>query len=63
MVIRNVLLTRVVAANLATAQWNTEGVAVMESSISYGDCFFRKMITDGRGGCYIIWNDYQSSAS
>lgn len=60
MMTRKVVLTLVMAVNLATAQWNTEGVAVMDSSISYGDYFFPKMITDGRGGCYIIWNDYRN---
>jgi hypothetical protein len=60
MMTRKVLLTMVMAVNLATAQWKTEGVAVMDSSIWYGSWFFPKMVTDGRGGCYIVWNDYRN---
>ncbi|MDP1677660.1 MAG: T9SS type A sorting domain-containing protein [Bacteroidota bacterium] len=54
------LLVFIIATNITTAQWKTEGIAVADSNAKVNGNYYPKVVTDGRGGCYISWMDFRN---
>ncbi len=56
---RIILLFALVLTNTIIPQWKPEGLAVADSTVLVDD-FYPYTITDGRGGSYIVWQDFRN---
>ena len=54
-----ILLLIMLSISITSAQWKPEGLVVADSSVSVDD-FYPYTITDGRGGSYIVWQDFRN---
>jgi hypothetical protein len=56
---KKALLLLLVICCTANSQWNAEGIPVMDTSTSQ-NYLYPEIVTDGKGGCYVIWNDFRN---
>ncbi|MGB2868894.1 MAG: T9SS type A sorting domain-containing protein [Bacteroidota bacterium] len=57
---QKLILLVLLNASISLSQWNSAGVAVVDTTGGFG---YPKMVADGRGGGYIIWMDARNGTN